>query len=77
MPLTKPGGINAISGYFVDPNKAEIDGNYFGPNELLSAYDTPAWNILSYREDPTSTTEFAQKQHVNSLATIIAQKRDF
>jgi hypothetical protein len=76
---TKPGGLNAVSGYLVEPNTANRVNNArcFHPGELHGSYEATGWRVIHYNEDyqPIQYIGPNQAEHIFSKAEIIAKKQ--
>lgn len=78
--IVRPGGLNIISGYLVEPGSANPTNNArcFHPGELHGAYESASWKILSYSETmrPIQRMQIGEsdREHIFSKAAIIAQK---
>lgn len=73
--LTKRGGLNAVSGYLVEPNTANPVNNArcFQPGELLGSYEGAQWEILAYRET-ILPIQHKDREYISSKAEIVARK---
>lgn len=75
--VTVQGGINAVSGYVLEPGtgNATNSARMFSPDELQKDYAAAGWDILEYHEDykPISNTSEG-KEWVHSIAQVIAQR---
>ncbi len=74
---TRQGGLNIVSGYLVDPERASRTNreHCFHPGELRGYYENDKWDILSYAEDEFAFQNFSNRQLVHSLVKIVAHRR--
>ena len=74
--LTRPNGINVVSGYLVSDGvkSPKHKDQCFQPNELFASYMNIGWEILQYGEVVMPVTNFAGKELISSQAAIIARK---
>lgn len=74
--LTKPGGLNAISGYLVtdDIKRVAHQEQCFHQKELLQTYTNMGWHVIEYIEALKPVSYFRGEERVNSLTSIIARK---
>lgn len=75
--VTGFGGLNAVSGYLVDP--AQVSQQHamqmLQPDELLDYYQhEPEWQVVQYNEDPFRMSNRGGRERIYSHADLIAQK---
>lgn len=78
--VTKPGGLNVVSGYLALPGRANLRNRArcFHPDELHDIYTQSGWNILYYEEDEQPNQYISrgamQREIISSRAKIIARR---
>jgi SAM-dependent methyltransferase len=74
--LTKPGGVNAVSGYLITPDVADEKNRdqCFQSNELRASYLNMGWDIIDYSESVKPVSYFRDSEMISSIASVIAQK---
>jgi len=71
------GGLNAVSGYLVDPAAVSKKhaAQMLQPGELIDYYQhEPEWQVLSYQEDPFRLSRRGGHERIYSHADLIAQR---
>lgn len=77
---TKQGGLNVISGYLIEPGKANVinTARCFSPGELHHEYEQAGWQELSYREEWLPVQRIGagavRREIISSRAKLIAQR---